>query len=241
MHVAGRAGSRSTDVGGMSRCVDAGDVDRRQPCGRSRPRRGHDEPFDRTLVARCRDGAGRRLVADFSDEAEALEAVGLRSRRCRRRTWNWSAISRHVTAGSPTPWRRHRPLCVDRARSEVGVDLGHDGSALQRDLPRAVRRLGCGGTVEPSATRAGDMSVEARRGKSASGSRSTLRDHGMVFTFRGTRSCGVEYSERGRSPRSRGAVGARRSRRLLSLRDTARAMSQENVEIVRRVVRGFEP
>ena len=36
-------------------------------------------------------------------------------------------------------------------------------------------------------------------------------------------------------PRSRGAVGARRSRRLLSLRDTARAMSQENVEIVRRL------
>ena len=34
-------------------------------------------------------------------------------------------------------------------------------------------------------------------------------------------------------PRSRGAVGARRSRRLLSLRDTARAMSQENVEVVR--------
>src|SRR3954464_7689044 len=36
-----------------------------------------------------------------------------------------------------------------------------------------------------------------------------------------------------RCPRSRGAVGARRSRRLLSLRDTARAMSQENVEVVR--------
>src|SRR3954452_282789 len=34
-------------------------------------------------------------------------------------------------------------------------------------------------------------------------------------------------------PRSCGAVGARRSRRLLSLRDTARAMSQENVEMVR--------
>src|SRR6185295_7605734 len=33
------------------------------------------------------------------------------------------------------------------------------------------------------------------------------------------------------SPGSRGAVGARRSRRLLSLRDTARAMSQENVEL----------
>ena len=37
-----------------------------------------------------------------------------------------------------------------------------------------------------------------------------------------------------RPPRSRRPVGARRSRRLLSLRDTARAMSQENVELVRR-------
>ena len=37
-----------------------------------------------------------------------------------------------------------------------------------------------------------------------------------------------------RSPRSRGAVGARRSHRLLSLRDTARAMSQENVELLHR-------
>ena len=40
------------------------------------------------------------------------------------------------------------------------------------------------------------------------------------------------FSDHCGSPRSRGAVGARRSRRLLSLRDTARAMSQENVEIV---------
>src|SRR6266550_4094260 len=36
-----------------------------------------------------------------------------------------------------------------------------------------------------------------------------------------------------RGPRSRGTVGARR--RLLNLRDTARAMSQENVEILRAV------
>jgi ketosteroid isomerase-like protein len=36
--------------------------------------------------------------------------------------------------------------------------------------------------------------------------------------------------------KGRGAVGARRSRRLVSLRDTARAMSQENVE---RVKAGF--
>ena len=35
------------------------------------------------------------------------------------------------------------------------------------------------------------------------------------------------------------AVGARRSRRPLSLRDTARAMSQENVETVRASIDGY--
>src|SRR4051794_28846367 len=45
----------------------------------------------------------------------------------------------------------------------------------------------------------------------------------------------ADLRDQGRGPRSRGAVGARRSRRLLTLRDTARAMSQENVEIVRAV------
>ena len=51
-----------------------------------------------------------------------------------------------------------------------------------------------------------------------------------VFTVRKGRIFyhGVLLGSRG-GPRSRGAVGARRSRRLLSLRDTARAMSQENV------------
>src|SRR4051794_10695211 len=39
-----------------------------------------------------------------------------------------------------------------------------------------------------------------------------------------------------RGPRSPGAVGAGRSRRLLSLRDTAQAMPQENVEVVRRFI-----
>ncbi len=42
----------------------------------------------------------------------------------------------------------------------------------------------------------------------------------------------MSSTDRSRGPRSRGAVGARRSRRLLSLRDTARAMSQENVDVV---------
>src|SRR6185312_10917536 len=39
--------------------------------------------------------------------------------------------------------------------------------------------------------------------------------------------------------RSRGAVGAGRSRRLLSLRDTARAMSQENIPVLQRAERAF--
>src|SRR6185312_15119306 len=47
---------------------------------------------------------------------------------------------------------------------------------------------------------------------------------------------GFHVPRAARRPRSRGAVGARRSRRLLSLRDTARAMSQENVEVVRKGV-----
>ena len=57
----------------------------------------------------------------------------------------------------------------------------------------------------------------------------SMRD-GKIVEVRG-------YKNAGRSPRSRGPVGARRSRRLLSLRDTARAMSQENVEIARRAYR----
>ena len=42
-----------------------------------------------------------------------------------------------------------------------------------------------------------------------------------------------EYDTLEEALEAAGTVGARRSRRLLSLRDTARAMSQENVEIVR--------
>src|SRR3954467_8184398 len=48
------------------------------------------------------------------------------------------------------------------------------------------------------------------------------------------RSGGV-LPKRAEGPRSRGPVEAGRSRRLLSLRDTAREMSRENVEIVRRI------
>src|SRR5205085_8065096 len=44
---------------------------------------------------------------------------------------------------------------------------------------------------------------------------------------------------RGGSPPSRGAVGARRSRRLLSLRDTAGPMSQENVELTRAFIEAY--
>ena len=66
------------------------------------------------------------------------------------------------------------------------------------------------------------------------GPESNMELTGVYTVRKGRIFChGVLLGSRG-GPRSRGAVGARRSRRLLSLRDTARAMSQENVEIVRR-------
>src|SRR5262245_51159998 len=45
---------------------------------------------------------------------------------------------------------------------------------------------------------------------------------------------------RRRDPRRRRLVGSRRSRRLLSLRDTARAMSQENVDLLRSIYAVWE-
>ena len=54
---------------------------------------------------------------------------------------------------------------------------------------------------------------------------------GFLVVWRRHRPCGA--TDRPRNSPGAGAVGARRSRRLLSLRDTARAMSQENVEVVR--------
>ena len=72
------------------------------------------------------------------------------------------------------------------------------------------------------------------------GSRATF-PYFVLFTFRGGKIVRMEsVMDEGRSPRSRGAVGARRSRRLLSLRDTARAMSQENVELVRSIYAAWE-
>ena len=62
-----------------------------------------------------------------------------------------------------------------------------------------------------------------------------------IWTMRAGKAVRMEVvPERAEGPRSRGAVGARRSRRLLRLRDTARAMSQENVEIVCRVYRRLQ-
>ena len=61
----------------------------------------------------------------------------------------------------------------------------------------------------------------------------------QVWTFSRGRIIRWELFRHSTRPRSRGSVGARRSRRLLTLRDTARAMSQENVELVRRTIDAF--
>ncbi len=64
----------------------------------------------------------------------------------------------------------------------------------------------------------------------------------IVVTFREGRIVRLDnYAEKAEALEAAGPVGARRSRRLLSLRDTARAMSQENVEIVRRAVEALTP
>ena len=84
------------------------------------------------------------------------------------------------------------------------------------------------------------MRLAARRGKQAVSVEIRSR-HEVMHAPRRTRPYAAAiFHDRRRSPRSRGAVGARRSRRLLSLRDTARAMSQENVEIVQRSMRACE-
>ena len=91
---------------------------------------------------------------------------------------------------------------------------------------------------------AGDRVVSLFRMR-ATGRRSGVsveRKDAIVSTFRDGKVTRIDYyNDQARGPRSRGAVGARRSRRLLSLRDTARAMSQENVEVVARGYRGLEP
>ena len=86
------------------------------------------------------------------------------------------------------------------------------------------------------------VSYTAQRARAASGIEVDREEHARVHGSRAgkiTRRRHVPGASR--SPRSRGAVGARRSRRLLSLRDTARAMSQENVEIVRGRYRRVQP
>ena len=63
----------------------------------------------------------------------------------------------------------------------------------------------------------------------------------QVWTVRDSKVVRLEggYRQPLRGPRSRRPFGARRSRRLLSLRDTARAMSQENVETITRLYDEF--
>ena len=132
------------------------------------------------------------------------------------------------------------PTCPD-----AHVRRGHDGIAqVDRELLDGFalgEQLGAAASSSTPATVC-SSSVRDQRGM---GERAGIdcRAPGLpgLRRFATGRSCDVEsYPRPGRSPRSRGAVGARRSRRLLSLRDTARAMSQENVEIVQASARGVQ-
>jgi ketosteroid isomerase-like protein len=74
--------------------------------------------------------------------------------------------------------------------------------------------------------RSTEPATGARRGADRGEDRGPGEPPRIVSVPAATSSLGDEAIERG-------SVGARRSRRLLTLRDTARAMSQENVEVVR--------
>ena len=148
---------------------------------------------------------------------------------------------RRIAASTMVASRRSRNL-ID-PRFEMDAPQGVEASQAHE---RRVCANGLGRW-----TRSGSSSVSTRRRSSTSMrtecSPSSIprvaqeaaagdqpRPHSRVDDSRGQGDPVQQLFDESRSPRSRRAVGARRSRRLLSLRDTARAMSQENVEIVRR-------
>ena len=162
-----------------------------------------------------------------------------RSRRCRRRTWRSCEPPIEAwNAGDMDAVRVLYDPDVDRADRAGVAGAG------------AVRRSGSGhapveqnreawdaDTLEPIERlhRRGRPRCREvdRRGGAQGPEVEHWRSHGRLHGAQGKdHLAGVLLGPRG-GPRSRGAVGARRSRRPLSLRDTARAMSQENVEAVR--------
>ena len=136
-----------------------------------------------------------------------------------------------------------------RARGKRWVPRTYVGrEAIMREwLAQSGPRISWTGRSEPvTIIDAGDDRVVtvAAPGRQGQGKRRCRRGpvRAPSSTLKAARSIEQRELHRPRrSPRSRGAVGARRSRRLLSLRDTARAMSQENVEIVRAVYRRLQP
>ena len=118
---------------------------------------------------------------------------------------------------------------------------GHDGvRRLWEDAHNAVPDL----TIEAVEVRdLGDLTVATRTFAATArvATCPSIRRSGTSAGGGTGSASGGRLPQRGRSPRSRRPVGARRSRRLLSLRDTARAMSQENVELVRFRLRRLRP
>ena len=149
-----------------------------------------------------------------------------------------AAPSRPAIAGLRRGSRLHSSSTWIRPSSGVrGVDSGGDVSRRDAVIATASNDLGSLGRIDARGRRiidAGDRVVvrshyyAARAGQRGRGGRARL----ARLTLRDGKVVRCELLDHGRSPRSRRPVGARRSRRLLSLRDTARAMSQENVEIV---------
>ena len=201
---------------------------RRQP-GTSTGHRRHGESVDAAPRCSQQDAAALEALRPLGvgDVAGERGDRASRSRPCNR-----GDVRRRVRTLDPDVDAGPVARCV---RSELrGVYRGSTSRRVRRGL---VRRRWETSAIEPTELiDAGDRVVvccDARgHGHVERASRCPRHVlHGLHV--RDGQVVRVElYQERKRSPRSRGAVGARRSRRLLSLRDTARAMSQENVEIV---------
>ncbi len=219
-HLKGRGGIEVVARGHL--CVD--NPQRSNRAGHHVPRAA-GSPRSRGPVGARRS---RRLLS-LRDTARAMsqenvEIVEPAMKRSTRQSW--------TPGRAHDPGRRVATRRGGRPEAQASIADTTESAAGTERIPRdlgSIRQTSPTNSSTLGDRRASCSSVHALPGRS--GVEADLLRLTRVGTCEGA-SIALQYFSTRRSPRSRGAVGARRSRRLLSLRDTARAMSQENVEIV---------
>jgi ketosteroid isomerase-like protein len=164
----------------------------------------------------------------------SVPASGILGGRCRRRTWRvrriydaWAAGD--FGAGADT-LDEHVVFAVSPDFPAFGVFHGIDGiGKYMRDFLAQWERW----TVEAKRIEAVGDTVLARVVQHGKGRTSGIEgsfSHFMLFTFRGNKVVRMETVMHEHEALEAVGLSERRSRRLLSLRDTARAMSQETTD-----------